>query len=295
MDPTAMPEIQTGLRAENPMSFLVAIGALEILASHEDRAARLVWRSTENGWRGALLTSTADDTAGLAEVLFNAIQANTLRGLREVAQDLNRVDPSVLRQVLEATDDTGVRRVLGALVAEMPLTSNGFAAMTPMCITSFHGRRSVFGAIVGSDDDLRPWHLLPLLVGEWRGHKGVATLGWDPAMREQDSARMGPDASADGTRGVPGALQLAIRGLHACAPLPCRGRRPRVAAVDGSRFIWPIWDSPLRSFGVRNLMGRRWSDVPRPELDACGVRAVYAAEIVPAKNGRRLAQAHALA
>lgn len=286
-----------GVRAHNPMGLLVALGTLDLLAEHVDPGARLAWIGDATGHCAAVQAAGCSTIADLAAGLLGAIEAQPLDQLKAVAADLNKVARDDLHGALAGST---APRLLGGLCAEAPLRRTGQVGMTPLVITSFKGRRSVFDTLLRADAALTGRQLLALLNEPWTYAPNVATLGLDPAAREQDSARMAADASADGTRGVPGALPIAARGLVLLPPLPVRSssaRRPRVAAVQAGSLVWPIWTAALTRFGVGTLLGRSWGKLADRAivLDACDVEAVYASEIVAAKDGRRLARARRLA
>lgn len=281
-----------GVRASSPMGLLVALGTLDVLTEHYDAGTRLAWCDDGSGHCAAITAGGATTPDELADRTFDAIAADSLAAIQSLAKDLNQVTPGALH---DALGNPGFPRSVAGLCAEAPLRPAGQVAMTPLVITSFQGRRSVFGTLLRSDADLTERQLSALFSGPWRYARSVATLNLDPGAREQDSARMAADASADGTRGVPGSLSLAARGLTLLPPLPTgsgRGKRPRVAAVHEGRFAWPVWTSALTRFGVRALMGRSWGAVlDGATLDAYGIAAVFESEIVDAKDGRRLAHA----
>lgn len=296
-----------GIVAESPMGLLVALGTLDVLSEHVSPGARLWWLADQTGGHRGVIevtgAATPDDVARLA---FQALSDDPLANLLEVAPDLNKVAPPSLHRALTASPAPWTR-VLYGLCAEAPLRPNGQAAMTPLAITSFKGRRSVFPTLVRADAAVSEVQLRKVYSGPWRYARNVPTLNLDPAAREQDSARMSVDASADGTRGTPGTLALAVRGLGLIGPLPSRGRRPRLAAVSQrrrtgsgaaeSRLVWPVWKQPLSRFGARALLGRDWlqREPDAETLAACGILALYQSAVVAAKDGNRLARARRIA
>lgn len=299
-----------GLRADSPMGSLCAWGGLDLLSRHRDQDARLAWEESDGSLSAVIETSAAADLPELAQVLADLLRLDRLDALTDVARDLNYIMPDDLRAVLSdpdqetpsrRSDGASVRHALTGLAAEHPTRPAGQVAMSPLCIASFKGRRSLFGAVTSADDRVAVADLTQVLVGPWRYVKEAPTLGLDPAAREQDSARMGVDASNDGTRGVRGTLSLAIRGFAMIPPLPAHGRRARLACIVEHEFAWPVWAPALPAVGVRAILGRRWTKwadghLARDQVASrvaqahgCGVIAVYASAIISAKDGRRLA------
>lgn len=281
-----------GVRAQSPMGLLVALGALDLLAEHIDGGARLSWCEDGAGHCAGITVEGAATSDDVARMAFEAVRADPLDGLNSLAVDINKVTPEALHDVLSQPD---VPRLLRGLCAEAPLRPDGQAAMTLLAIGSFKAN-SFVPAVLRADARTTEVHLRALFGEAWRYARGVASLALDPAARQQDSARMAADASTDKTRGVLGALSLAVRGLALVPPMPVcsgRGRRTRLAAVHEHRLVWPVWREPLTRFGVRALMGRSWGAIEPGDaaLDACGVVAVYESEIIAAKDGRRLARA----
>lgn len=281
-----------GPRADSPMGVLVALGTLSLLTRYGHPEARLGWTATPFGHRPTITTTAELDLAELSRVVAEAIDADGLTDLKQVADDLNKVMPEDLRGVLSAGPSPSAALLTG-LASALPLRPAGQVAMSPLCIVSFKGRRSVFDAIIRQDRSITAVVMRGVLGGPWVYERDQATMGLDPAARRADGALMGPDASADGTRGVAGSLSLATRGLSLVPPLPARGRRPHQGAFAESGFAWPVWEPPLPVAAVRMLMGRNWQARAKDpaQLRGAGMVGVYRSRIVEAKDGRRLARA----
>lgn len=88
------------------------------------------------------------------------------------------------------------------------------------------------------------------LLGPWRYVAGVNSLGFD-TIGTREAAYDGMNAP---TRGVPGAVALALRALPV---LPVFGAQTTgVHRLDGtSRFVWPLWSRPLGLNAARVLLG----------------------------------------
>lgn len=295
-----------GVVAQTPMGLLVALGTLDVLTEHVAPDTRLWWKATQTGGHLAVISvPRALSPDDVAQLVFEALADDPLAGLMEVAADLNKVAPADLHRALTSRGVPWLR-VLCGLCAEAPLRPQGQSAMTPLAITSFKGRRSVFATVLRADAAVSEAHLRAVYGGRWSYERKIPTLNLDPAAREQDSARMAADASADGTRGAPGTLPLAVRGLSLLSPLPSRVR-PRLPALNERRssrsvaaarlLVWPVWERPLSRFGARALLGRDWLErEPDAEtLTACGILAIYQSAIVAVKDGSRLARARRIA
>lgn len=286
----------TGLRADNPMCVLVAFGVIDLLARTGDEGARLSWEADGHGFH-AVLESTVGDIDDVVATLKSALKLDDVPGLRDVASDINTILPGDLRKEL-GDPESRRRHLLSGLAAEYPLRPGGQAAMTPLCMISFRGTRSLFKALAKEDSKVTEEHLRVLLIGPWKYEKGFSSLNLNPAARIQDSARMGPNASADGTRGAPGSMSLAVRGMTLVPPLPSRSFPVRVVACRSERsrdgqtrrreaaFAWPVWSPGLTRAGVQSMMSRAWGKRPNPLPP--GVLAVYRSTIAPAKDGSRL-------
>jgi hypothetical protein len=286
----------TGLRADNPMCVLVALGVIDLVTRGGDDAARLGWDADEHGFH-AVLESTVGDVEDIASTLKSALKLDDVPALPDVASEINKVLPGDLRKELDE-EDSRRRHLLSGLATEYPLRPGGQAAMTPLCMISFRGKRSLFKALAREDGTVTEEDLRDLLIGPWNYERGIGSLNLNPAARIQDSARMGPNASNDGTRGVPGSMPLAVRGMTLVPPLPSRGFPVRVVACHSERsregqtrrrresaFVWPVWSPGLTRAGVQLMMSRAWAK--RPNLPN-GVMAVYRSTIAPAKDGNRL-------
>lgn len=279
-----MSEIHlTGLRGDSPAGALALYGVAGMLADD----ARVRWVGDEGQWHALVATGAVDDIDALAALLAERIVADPLTGVTSLAKDVNELGPDAWRSVIEGPAGA-LRSVVRGLTAEAPLRTGGQVALTPACVYSFGTRGTLFGNAARADATLKVSELRTVLAGPWTHKRNVNTLGFDPTARRQEGATMGPDPSADGTRGVPGLLPLVLRGLAAVAPMPGeRSRGGAFATSDGEpEFRWPIFVAPIPAHTVPLVAARDWTARTDAERQAAGVAAVYASRIL--RDERRL-------
>ena len=275
--------VLAGLRGGSPAAALALYGIASLLPA----GSTVRWLEHGSGDWVAAVDAGAADLSALSVVLVDAIKADGLGSLDEVAKDINEVTP----EQFAVRRSAGVHRVLVGLAAEAPLRPNGNVAITPICTYSFGTRGTLFGNAVKQDASLTVDVMRRLLAGEGREQKDVNTLGFDPSARRQDGAVIGPDPSADGVRGVPGLVPLVLRGLATVAPMPGTARSAQggafVRAGSHLEFRWPVLSTAVRSDALAFLVARDWSARSAAQRRASGVDAVYASTVL--RDERRLA------
>lgn len=279
------PIILSGLRGDSPVAVLAFYGIATLLSSAN---AECWWTARPaGGWQASVRVPGINGTAALADHLVSQIQHNPLTGLLKVAPDANKVMPADLRRVLN-DPPSAVRAVVAGLVAECPARSKGQTALSRFTITSFKGKRSVFGTVIREDDHVTAALLHEVLAGPWIHRPDHNTLNLDPSAREQDGSRLGVDPSTSGVRGVGALLPLVIRGLPSVPPLPAAARRVRCGAFADNTFVWPVWSQTLPMRAIPWMASRDWSKRSEAQRRAASVEAVFGASVTEAKDGRRL-------
>ena len=283
-----------GLRADSPAAALVLYGLAALVGPGAIRWAG----DAQAGWHGELSAERCEDLDGLVEVAVSAIAANPLTDLGSIASDLNKVLPEDWAQAV--TRDDAVGRLASGMCADAPLRPKGQAPMTPLCVVSFYGKSSFFGPAVKQDRDLADkraaavQQMTALLRESWMRNREVNTLGLDPGARRQDGATIGPDPSADGVRGVPALVPLALRGLATVAPMPAAKRvRGGAFSADGREFRWPVFTTPVPTDALPIVAARDWAARAPAQRAAAGVEAVFASRIL--RDERRLAHGRRIA
>jgi hypothetical protein len=281
-----------GLRGESPAAALALYGISHLLGEE----ATVSWVADERGagWCAEVTSSRTGGLDELCRALVDAVVADPLSGLRDLAKDVNELTPKLWSVGLRT--DIAVARLVAGLCCEAPLRQGERVALSPICVYSFGTRGTLFGNAVKQDEAIDVKSVRALLTSPWTPTKGCNTLGFDPGARRQDGAIMGPDPSADGVRGVPGLVPLVLRGLAAVAPMPhpTRAQGGAFARGDGRvEFRWPIFTTPVARASLSLVVARDWMRRSPAQCAAAGIEAVFAAVVLRAERrlslGRRVA------
>lgn len=274
-----------GLPAESPAAALALYGIAHLAGP----SARVRWAPSGLRWQAEVAVQGCSDVDGLAGLLVDRINEDSFASIESLAKDVNELMPKDWRAGLD-DPAAAIKRLVAGLCAEAPLRPGGQVALTPLCVYSFGSRGTLFGNAAKQDVNIRSKALRGLLTGPWSAARNCNTLGLDPVARRQDGATMGPDPSADGVRGVPGLVPLALRGLAAVAPLPNRPRvRGGAFTRDGASvsFEWPIFTIAVAASSLATMVARRWSQRSDAQRAAAGIEAVYSARVL--RDERRVA------
>lgn len=252
-----------GLRAENPMAFMAALGALSLVADGTDGMVSLSWlQGTDCAWTPVLRHSDLKTPEQVVEAILAG------HGKRDLAlelgwdSDLMRVSREDLREMLVRRLDGGdvrAAQMLAACLCELPARrAEGLVSYTPFRLIPRVGRAR-FLSTVRRECEAGADHLYDCLFERWRYQRGTQSLRWDPGASVSARATMAQAPTHVGPNGVPGSVLLAVRGM-ACFPLvTARGGRSAPAGMtQRDRFVWPVWDQPLSERATRMLLSLPW-------------------------------------
>lgn len=297
--------VLSGLRAENPLAFLAALGALSLCGEGLGRELALDWRPSVGAWAPVLtgegLNSRSDVVTAIESAHARRLQTGQLHDELGWEKDIMKVTRESARRLLRDRLDS-VRPaspaawLLAACVAELPLrVDKSSVSYTPLRLIPRVGRAR-FLEVALRESQAGLGHIEACLFERWTYSAGVQSLRWDPAALVPARALMAQAPTHLGTRGVAGAVLLAVRGL-AFFPMMTVGastRRQRAVPpgmIDRGRLIWPIWSGPLEPPLVRMLLSMRWlhalddedrtrREHAREQARAHGVVARFAAQRV---------------
>jgi hypothetical protein len=292
------PVVLTGLDGSNPLGFLAALGALDVLAEQHG-AATLAWRTGD--WRAVvraphlesaddLVATLASDLAAWKEEPCLSLKYQEDAGAAR-SWDL-KPRPEAFRSYLEAlTQDAhaGRRRSLdfaAAFATETALDRNGKTKPNALHFTAGNQEfLKTAGELIDgvTSDDLRE-----ALFGPWRYERALKVFGWDCTDARAYALRAS-DPSKDKKHGIPGADWLAFRGLRFIRVAP-RGTHIVTTGCaggwkDGS-FQWPLWDVPLTKRTVHvTLQSPRLRQMSEADRRARGISVVFFSSIRRSDKG----------
>lgn len=284
----------TGLRAENPLAFLAALGALSLLeSSSPDLAAQMSWAPHAGTWVPAVHHGDISEPTDVVDAIVAAHERRDLAAELGWEKDVMKFTRPDVRKLLCARgDDLAAARMVAACLAELPLRRDDISApYTPFRLIPRVGRTRFLEAALresraGTD------HIESCLFNDWQYLPDTQSMRWDPGARVPSRALMAEAPTHAKPSGVPGAVLLATRGLG-CFPLiqwragasRRNGSAPLRVSPPGmqnrNRFVWPTWNTPLELPLVRMLLSSRWlhdMDVERPARAAPSAAADATAE-----------------
>lgn len=260
----------TGLDGKNPVAFLAALGALNVLADRANASCpepKLVWVA-EGTYRPAILDGP--DRTALLDLLMNDVAsfrsepALDLRyqkgGDGSAAHDLKpppAVFANYLRTLLGLPDPRRSLAFAAAFATDVAEDNNGNVKPTALHFTA--GQQEFLAMVNVLVDGVTPADMEEALFGPWRYERGLPVLQWDNASSREYALRA-TDPSKDKKLGVPGADWLAFRGLPFIPVAPI-GDRVATAGCRGEwktgSFRWPLWSKPLPRSVIRSLLTSR--------------------------------------
>jgi hypothetical protein len=295
----------TGLDGSNPLAFLAAVGALQVLSRTPPQLGSQVylsWRD-DGTWMPVLhgvasLEQVADAVMADRETWRcdpSLTLAYTKQGQRVGPDDPAacwdvKAPPSVFREYLDELAilaATGPRRpadVAAALGSENGLDNSGFVKPTGFHFTA--GQQQFLRMVTGIRDGLERSHVERALNGPWTRDSTLPTLAWD-SMSARMYALRAADPSTEKRGGEPGADWLAFMGLLAFSVSARRGKLATPCFEGGwknATFSWPMWTVPLTRRVVRSLLSSV-SAMGAAELRARGVAIVFSSRVIRSDQG----------
>lgn len=275
----------SGLRAENPLAFLAALGAVSLLEEAPGDRPRLSWLPSGGTWLPMLHSDSLDTPDAVLDALLAAHRQRDLAEELGWEKDIMKLTREELRDLLRSRRlDSEAARLLAACVAELPLRRDEKTVhYTPFRLMPRVGRARFLETALRESRDGAD-HLRSCLFDEWRYVADTQSMRWDPASPIPARALMAEAPTHAKPHGVPGAVLFAVRGL-ASFPLVTQSRRAIPPGMTvRSRFVWPIWRDPLELPVIRMLLTMRWLYELDEEAEQAGDRAGTSAATQGAAN-----------
>lgn len=291
--------VLTGLDGKNPLAFLAALGAFQVLTEHarsrDEEVPKLYWRvrgTTQPvlvgvSERAALIDILSQDAAALADEPALDLRYKK-NGDGAEAHDL-KPPPGEFARHLRRLIARGERRgldIAAALATDVALDNGGNTKPTALHFTA--GQQQFLAMVDELRQGITSSDLDEALFGPWKYARSLPVLQWDNSQA-RDYALRATDPSKDKKLGVPGADWLAFRGLTFVRVAPVGDAIVTTGCAGGWKsgtFRWPIWSAPVTAPTVRGLLvSKELFDVDASVLRARGVAIVFESSIGRSDQG----------
>ncbi|HPH02861.1 MAG TPA: hypothetical protein PK297_07885 [Spirochaetota bacterium] len=284
-----------GLRGDNPLAFMAALGALVTCGD----GARLAWRLAGSGWIACL--AVPDEIAGSEDELTKHITSFLCR----------KNDPTVFDDVIGTAQDVFLaflQRVT-ALASPDERRSVDIAASFgceraydhkdgKIEVSRFSKQNGNSGKKMLKDiqtvrDSLDESKVFRSLFKTWDYADEKGSLGWDPED-VRSYAYMASDPGGEPSRTMHGANALAYEAL-VLYPTAIDARA-RLATAGTARFgkkacfSWPLWEMPLSLSVVRSLVLHPEIHTEHPDaaiVRGLGIVTIYRSEHFTVEKSQR--------
>ncbi len=251
--------VLTGLRADNPLGFLAALGTLRVLTlADPERPPRMGWVMHGGAWRPVVDAGFNLTEEAFSSMVDAALQMFGGRLALDFADD-TCIAPDVFRRfVLEAArqataDDRRKADFCAAFGCEAYVDRQGRVSDTALRTMSGAGNQHFVAFMRSLCDCTNRDHVHEALFGPWRWNDPPPSMRWDPVDDRRYALRW-RDPKRDKIKTVRGANRLAIEGLAMFSTVP------RVGGVETMGFrerewLWPVWEPLIPQPVVQSLLG----------------------------------------
>lgn len=280
-----------GLAGSNPLSFLAALGVLDVLTRHEGREpATLRWT---NGLQPHAIVTGVDSVDVLVDLvdtdraswrgspLLNWGPAgNPLDDVKPSGKEMHEWAEDLYQRLTEQT--RGAADLWCSLLAEGAFAQNGQDAK-PTHLHFTAGQQQFLRMARELVEALDVDRILEALIGPWRYDSDLPSLRWD-VRGERLYAISARNPSSDPPRSVPAANWLAFLGLRFLPVVASNGSLRTTSCAQqwksGGSMTWPLWEMPLRAASVSSMLSSLQLGLMKlPEQRARGISSVLQAPI----------------
>ncbi len=290
------------LDGSNPLGFLAALGALNVLSDRDGlgEGARLSWRE-DGAWhpvlwcpdqltKEALIQAVMDDLRSWPD--DPAVQLKYSKKEGEKVWDL-KPPPEVyfkfLKGLVSAAQESRSRRAVdlaAAFATDVAVDGSGNIKPTSLHFTA--GQQQFLAMVHALAVELTVEDVDEALFGPWRYARDLPVLQWDNTTSRDHALRAG-DPSKEKKLGVPGADWLAFRGMSFIRVVP-KGGKILTTGCSGTwkegTFTWPLWTVPLSRSVIRTVLTLRMADLTTDaERRRLGIGVVFESSIRRSDQG----------
>lgn len=245
----------TGLKGDNPMAFLAALGVVNILS---ERGDRLEWQDLAVPL--AILHTDLDEESLIEALMDDLNQVNSW-------QSMERKNFKMLPEELDTFLQQGgysEQALKASLLSDV--TVDGSGNPKPSDLYFCAGQQSFMGIAKSLAESVTNEEIREALFGPWSyGALKRGTFMWD-TRDDRNYALMATNPVTTDKVTMPGCDWLAFRGLGL---LPSFGTNDRILTPGTSggwkrgAWAWLLWQGPLGAKSIRTLL----QQVPRSRRD----------------------------
>ncbi len=241
----------TGLRADNPLAFLAALGTLRVLTlAHPDDPPRMGWTTHAGAWRPVLQSSDSAlaDRAALIDRLHQVLASKCHTKPFSFA-DNTCTTPDIFRSFVCAAvadctqSDRRNADYAAAFGCECLTDSQGRVADTALRTMSGAGHQHFLKFMTQLCESTEATQLDETLFGPWRWQDPQPSMRWDP-LDDRRYALRWRNPTRDKITTVRGANRLAVEALPLFTTAPVGGRLETIAFSD-KEWTWPVWSCSI--------------------------------------------------
>ncbi len=293
-----MPRIieANGLRADNPLGFMAALGIMQVARRVEKLpAVKLYWCPFGSSYAARFQVATDLADEDFLKALISDLSNANGRAEFLWAPAIKSVKQPQFREVLMQADDA-LAEWLSAFASELAKDDEDFVEATPLDMSvsaqKFLDGAFKLGTSLGRSKGKRGPTTFDsyeeAVFGPWKYEDDQHSLGWDPSTLKMGAFTFkAPTALAN--TGVRAAVWLAIESLpyFQCAYEGGLATTAWHVKKGTSEFRWPIWNEPSGHEVIQAMLG--WSELvsaepDRGEMAARGISAIFgSAKVKPNK------------
>jgi hypothetical protein len=256
----------SGLKAENPLAFLAALGILRLLSAHlPSEHVRMSW-IWDRAWKAQIHTRSFTRPEELLEQLNqagNSSPASIADFLQKQLLDYEdlTIPPHLFRELLvdavttSSQDNRFIIDAYAALGSDFHGTETQIAD-TALRTMSGAGHQHFLGSMRLLAEGVHAGEIKDALFTSWKYEQGWTTLRWDP-KEDRRYALRATNPSKSPALGVPGANRLAFEALPLFPTFADSHRvitRCFVTKRRDTLITWPIWNPPIGLSTVETLL-----------------------------------------
>lgn len=276
------PVTLTGLRGDNPLAYLAALGTLRVLTlDRPGDPPRMSWAVERGAWRPLLHNLDGLDAQALPEKIEEVMQQQCGLEPFQFAKNTSIAPEEFAPFVCEVADRAAPdhRRCAdfaAAFGCEALTDPQGKTQDTALRTMSGAGHQHFIEFMLKLCELTTTEHLREALFGPWRRQDEPPSMRWDPIDDRRHALRW-KNPSDEQIRTVRGANRLAVEALPMFATAPTN-HSLHTTGFRGKAWSWPIWDAAAGMNAVRSLLTLAELHAVKPDrlrLAGMGVPEIY--------------------